>query len=62
MPTSRSVPFLQTKLFFWELSSNGASADPDKIGAIVEWLEPCNIREVKFSWVSHFLQAVYPKF
>jgi len=45
----KKCTFLTDQVIFLGVvvSSQGVSADPDKIKAIVEWPEPRNIREVR---------------
>ena len=63
MSIPKSVPSYRPSHFLGVVSSKGVSADPDKIKVIIEWPEPCNIREVRsFHGLSYFLQAVYLKF
>jgi len=48
----KKCTFLTDQVIFLRVvvSSQGVSTDPDKIKAIVEWPEPCSIREVGSFW------------
>ena len=51
------------QVIFLELvSSQGVSADPQKVQTIVEWPELRSIRDVKkFSWACNLLQTIYKR-
>jgi len=53
----KKCAFLATQVHFLHfVSLNGVSADPEKVGAIEEWLEPKTIREVR---IFHGLATFY---